>query len=961
MGVSGTQQDLFFFGNPSYVTKTLQFTQFGFALMAGTLLIFWDFVGVDNYTSDKYDDLQTLMIKSRWAKFYFIIIAYFLFYQNAKNMIPRFTLCTNMGHLINKKQLNATLLMYKFDQEHREREIKSKHNEEVEKMDQMFVKAEEAKETNIPKDKKSTQKKRLSQLEQISNFVNLPVESLPEAETQESVRSGSRRHPLVRSISESAAFFAPFPASTQTFRNTFLPDDSSMSSNSKANRKILKSATTDEIPLKKETRPRYQRKKSLSAPLHNNRSTLFMMDDNKMDQKSVSSKPSLPTVHEKHHNSPPLNSPPTLSKPLGSSKLMNKKSTASTKSSTNTETDRNEGSDTEDIPDAQIDHKDEAIGFSIADFVRRLYKNPTYNMFDTVFGTLFCILLIGMRIEILLVDSCIIKESTNSAEFSIHSAFWIEFSLYIYFIVSSAFFIAAHISENDHRRRSISIISEGSDIALSILCLSLLVLSEHFRCTSEKEVCGDFGSRSGLGVIEPFTVLIFFRLFRQRLGRRLLKEPTLGAPLKRGLSKSDHVHETINIDAVGAHQSHHHKSHSERLIQEVWASVIYEHSDLAETHGIFSAEILQVMLGLKVLTKKNVTSPVTMQNEIDAIIPRRMMNFESMAGEPLQNGFNEQFKLPSINIRGRDSFVSNYDSDEDSLPSLDGVNAKQMAQTKSKRNGNPTSPIKFYSRYSRLIRSMRRCIMKMPPLLNQWKEVDVVLTQHEIYFFDVENEIYAGDQGIFSNEKMKLIWDEMIARNGGKGLLLSDVAEGRTIAGHTLISRIKSIKVRLCNATDESMIKHQSSPQKDINELNEYWEVTDPAPRPTASSLEERFNSAGVNMLKIQLKLGQTMLFRFHCDLAMAEKSLTAYMEKTVKKSDLKRMMPLLWCHTLVRLCGSDKLDQELPHFGYDDDEEVNDYVEEEGLNQYVQQKRNRIFKSITTALVETEIDESIL
>jgi hypothetical protein len=101
------QLALFWGGDPKYVIAAIQFMQFGFAIALSVILIFWELI----------DDGGVPM------EFYLIAIflCYMLFVYVMAQVIPRYTLCTSLGQLVNQKRLNETLALFHLEEAKRQR------------------------------------------------------------------------------------------------------------------------------------------------------------------------------------------------------------------------------------------------------------------------------------------------------------------------------------------------------------------------------------------------------------------------------------------------------------------------------------------------------------------------------------------------------------------------------------------------------------------------------------------------------------------------------------------------------------------------------------------------------------------------------------------------------------------------------------------------------------------------
>lgn len=1033
-GKHATQLELFFLGHPDFVITSLQFMQFGYALSLGTFLIFWKNIGVDksHAQNDKHEGFDHFAIQWQLALFICLIITYLVFHQNVKNIIPRFTLCTNLGQLVNKKQLNETLSMYHLNQEKWKRKIGHSSDGSIDKLSSVKHKQKKNKsEVVSPKDTLKEEKKddstNLSQLEQISKFVYLPTDSLPDPsvlEKEQEDRPKRRdRKERKRSLSDSAAFFSAFPASTQSFRNSVLSKDTSDLDVKKSVPRITQSKTVEDIVPQKPARRR--RERAVSAPMKGGKATLFAIteealkkeSDKKKENKEIArplrrgrrgsfrnSYSNLTTLFE--HKS--LSDDPVKHENGENQIVTDEKDSATVTTSVSMYA----GSDTEDVPDALIvasfTEEQTTIKISWNDRLCHLYQKKTYNMFDTVIGTCFCLYLVAMRIEILLVDSCKIFISTNSLEFSISVTFWLEFALLTYFTISSTLFVVAHYKSFTSTHRFQVIAAESCDIILSCVCILLLLLSEFFRCTSHD--CATFGKRTEVGYIEPFTAIVVFRPLRHIVGHRLGKlwEKRMNENDDRLYSlRSSWFLRTEDADnPIFVHDKKEHGHHdveSTLTIVNEWKKAVERHPDVVKIYGMFSAELLQVMLGLEVDVKdkldatdisegnkrhvpsKNIPSVISDKDS------KKWNRLSVSAQAVITSGIAGQPVNSKNTLRKSTSFVSNYGSDEDEMSLISSLDVfdNEFRQRGSDYEisgylddeepdkGDDISMLRYsISSYdlkapnSRLIRSMRRCERKVLPFSDSWELVDVAITQHEILFFAIDDDIHTSRA---TEEKKNAVQEAMTANHGGKGLLLSDIAAGRRIVGHTDVTRITSIKIQLHSPVEH--LTEASSPENKASSTltcNEYWNKSANPSEINDVYFQEHFDRMRTGHLKIQDEYDHIILLRFLCDLDMKEKTQSQNFSKKVIKDDLKTMMSLLWCHTLVRQLGTDQLNQKLPHFGNDNDDELNDYVEEIGRDNYLLPGRVRTLRQtiVTKSILfrkpqpkesKTEVDPEVL
>ena len=290
-------------------------------------------------------------------------------------------------------------------------------------------------------------------------------------------------------------------------------------------------------------------------------------------------------------------------------------------------------SDADDIPEIHPDVQKlrmvkPPLRPTLSERARHYFLSERYRMISHVFGTILCFFFVGMRVETLLIASCVMPDSNTTWHINRSTAFWMETVWLVCFILAGFYntfsFRPGHVFSNKERSLFISAIM---DIMLSSLCLMLLMLAEGQRCCSDAEkrfladeplgvngaesygecsikCCPSFGSRAygGLGDIEPLTSLVALRVFRFRFAKRIV-------------AYLDHRLAWSNLDIAEMTDSAHHPFHpfyskrgtphvekkkdaETRTAVELWMKVRSERPELVEKYGEFSTEILQAMLGI---------------------------------------------------------------------------------------------------------------------------------------------------------------------------------------------------------------------------------------------------------------------------------------------------------------------------------------------------------------------------
>ena len=99
---SDKQLELFWFSDPTVMIAAMQFMQFGYALALSIVIIFWSVINEG-------------AIPGYW---YVVVIAisYVFFLHVVAKSIPRYTLCTSLGQLVDSKRLHETVSHFYLDE-----------------------------------------------------------------------------------------------------------------------------------------------------------------------------------------------------------------------------------------------------------------------------------------------------------------------------------------------------------------------------------------------------------------------------------------------------------------------------------------------------------------------------------------------------------------------------------------------------------------------------------------------------------------------------------------------------------------------------------------------------------------------------------------------------------------------------------------------------------------------------
>eukprot|EP00978_Attheya_sp_CCMP212_P002505 scaffold5101_cov56-Attheya_sp.AAC.3 len=639
------------------------------------------------------------------------------------------------------------------------------------------------------------------------------------------------------------------------------------------------------------------------------------------------------------------------------------------------------------------------------DKLRKYYLSSNFKFFSNVFGTMVCGFFVGMRVEVLLHETGALYDGTDTWDWNPESLFWLEFSWLIGFLIESFILMVLFVPTCSTSRSSNKMVWVGYfNLIITALCLSILIAAEVMRCRADDD-CARFGDRvgEGIGRIEPFTSLVALRPLRWLFGGKASswasRKKVVGRQSTRFAKEKiieTHGHhnghgveyaELVEIwkSAVGAHPEIVEKygEFSGELLQTMLGiNVIDEEDEPTElekekqkhisrrgffnpstrhlgnkdklgSNGGSDAEIVE---DEHVPTQNNLGSPCMTLSKKYARLDAGAQGviLAGKIGQPVCARIGSM-DIPGAemedSLRSNTSAVSNNMADQVDAVAPHRVkfilNQKEVleeARDTEAADELVEYPISsFVNPNARLIRRMRRCERRLPPMLDKWAVVDIVLTNYEMVYFDAGGVDFENDDKTSSDPMQHSVLEALIATNGGKGLRLRDVTVGRKIVGHLELSRLDTIQVERImpdprSGEDASNHDISRSTQLMGNGANtvskdEYWKapVANQNVLQTvissynAEEMQGRWEAAVEDRLKIHSEQG-TLYLRFFVDLLQSERERSDIGFKnddTIAKDDA-----LLWCQTIAHLCGTEQLRQKLPHYGESEgDEELRDFL----------------------------------
>lgn len=404
----------------------------------------------------------------------------------------------------------------------------------------------------------------------------------------------------------------------------------------------------------------------------------------------------------------------------------------------------------------------------------RLYFNSSlYRNVSHVVGTSVAFCFIGYRVEVALRET----ETPNDKELLTSIVFfWLEATFLSCFIIADFFILVLFpIYKSANKTERQLGLATIIDILIVGIVLGLFLVAETQRCCTKQSegnssgglhqddeisegflfesdcTCPRWGTRiyGNLGMIEPFTSLIFLRLFRFQIGHLLIKnfKKDVGDAVNHMESNPSTQYQTNHTDDNGQSLSGHNNAHKSkyRSALQLWECAIADFPDIVQKHGQFSGELLQAMLGLeiatespgvsksaeldKLATKTNQTQDLSKHEGVKSHIKLAQTRYAKLppraqgiviAGS-LQKPVKPIYPQVCNNTQTKPSLVS---------PQRTGLVNFEIDTEQICSEQNTSYP--FVAPFARLVRSMRRCDRRHLPLLKGWISVDVVMTQFEI-------------------------------------------------------------------------------------------------------------------------------------------------------------------------------------------------------------------------------------
>ena len=949
--LASEQRNLFWAGSPNLVIAAIQFMQFGYAIALAAVIMFWQ-------------EVNTGDIGMEW---YWIVImsCYSLFVLAAAEIIPRYTMCCSLGQLVDKKNLDSTVANFHLE----EAKLRLSEAEALKTYNEHHnapVLLTGSQEASVAGDSIQARRERRKQV-----VLSDGVSVMTEAETLSRVSRSTMRPRRQKSKSEGVASMATMTSvdsGNNSERIAALVNLDTKSLRQVVSVEGLDKAEDDDSSRK--TPPRWRRSRSSS----DSQKILKMRDGEAEDE--------LPAVAES--SAEMFASGRSFRRKMASDGvqylstgemppvLLDTNALEVSGPLDNEDSDSQSNlSDMDDMPTVNeemynLSHAAEPAKLSVKESVKAYFMSKSSRVTSHVFGTLVAFFMIGLRVEKFMHSEGIVSSKFITFGLDKEASFWLLTVWFGFFIVSDlAIFWSLGLGNLSKKERRLQY-AASFDLAITSVCLIVFMCGEMRRCCTESDEvedvdytydpypapcsCPKFGSRTygGLGTLEPYISLICLRLFRFIVAKKLYKFQQKDSNAHKH-SMNDATDEDINLDAFahddnhnGNHGDHHgghddhghgHGSHTRGTATELWEVAISENPEVAEKYGVFSGEILQIMLGIPAVEhvheivkeefegKKPVETGVTLasfQRKGTFEEPRTKKDTYTLDKKYSNLPVASQEVIMAGKLGRNVRCVTDNILSDGSIPEHSASKAKSryLFEIKDDQKNIPDhvmslEEISFEVPNASLVRTMRRCDKKLLPILEKWTPVDVVMTRFEIVYFDASEFVRSAES--------EAVEQALIATKCGKGLRLSDVARGRKVVGHVRLSEITSLAVERyisgVNAEHE-----EEGPDIHLTDT-EFWKKE----KDHDHVHEVRdWSSKTQDTLAMHTSGGHTVYLRFYADF----EDSAMHPERLGENNDIiHKNNAFQWIQTIGRFCGPDQLHQKLPHFGEDSEEELRDYL----------------------------------
>jgi hypothetical protein len=125
---------------------------------------------------------------------------------------------------------------------------------------------------------------------------------------------------------------------------------------------------------------------------------------------------------------------------------------------------------------------------TVSSIMRSYLQSRKYVVFSSVFGTMICFFLVGLRLGAVMIETGVLMDSRNTWHLKPNFSFWFEVCFLVCFLVADCLvlYILRPNKWLDVKDRSL-FIAGLLDLSICSLCLVLLMTSQAIRCCNERE------------------------------------------------------------------------------------------------------------------------------------------------------------------------------------------------------------------------------------------------------------------------------------------------------------------------------------------------------------------------------------------------------------------------------------------------------------------------------------------
>jgi len=499
---------------------------------------------------------------------------------------------------------------------------------------------------------------------------------------------------------------------------------------------------------------------------------------------------------------------------------------------------------------------------SISQRLHLFLLSKRYNQFRLITTTVF-FLMIGMRLNDLLVANNQLILNYNPNPCYLRRQFWTISLLCGLFFTEGLMLLVVFCC----KKRWDKVLGGLLDCLLSLAGVIVLFAADHQRGKANL-LCGchpAMGQNSGLiGVLEPCLIFVILRIlpiFKCLSPKNSSSPPpiNLHSPLSpAGTEITESSNDNFKFHSTDAAASF-----------NLWQEAIERNPDIANKHGLYSKQILLLMLGFKIE---------------DLELMECDESSRSVGGN-------------SLNL------------------TAPAVTSALISPSNSLLNTTPT-----------LMKHMRRVQIKLPPPLDRWKIVDAVITRNEIVFMkcvDIDEENARQDLIIRSKGGQGLMLDDAIVSRIVIGRIDLSEVDSVIVERHVASSKDLLTNTRSLEVIKEETLRPTRLPGLKGRNI-EYW-IRSGATNARGKDQTGEFGDANGwedmehDILRIKAEHTVTLI-RFVDDWYHSMQQETEMVEKQVPTRALK------WCQSIVR--SYPKLQKDFVHFGENVGDELDDYLE---------------------------------